>query len=341
MSDTTRPRVVTLGVHIVDVLGRPVSSIPAGQGRKTLDEIRLTVGGSAAGTGIDLAKLGASVVAMGAIGDDRLADFLISVLTDHGVDAQHLARKAGVQTAASILPIRPNGERPSLHVPGASAHMSAADVDRSAVAGADLLHVGGPDALGDFAGEPLTRTLQLAKANGVITTMDLQTPCDSTTLTRLVPLLPFTDYLLPNQEQLRNLTGKASTKAGAEAIRQLGVGCVATTLGPRGSLVVAQDTEKHVPAFDVPVVDTTGCGDAYSAGFIIGLLIDRDTELAAWLGTGVASLVIQGLGSDAGISDRHSLVQFLVDRAPARIVTRLDAALHRPQAGQSTSVTSR
>ena len=327
MSSTTRPRVVTLGVHIVDVLGRPVPSIPAGQGRQTLDEIRLAVGGSAAGTGIDLAKLGASVVAMGAIGDDRLADFLVSVLTEHGVAAQHLARKAGIQTAASILPIRPNGERPSLHVPGASAHMNAADVDRSVVAGAELLHVGGPDALGDFAGEPLTRTLQLAKANGVITTMDLQTPCDSATIAKLVPLLPFTDYLLPNHDQLRNLTGKASTKAGAESLRQLGVACVATTLGPRGSLVITEDIEKHIPAFDVPVVDTTGCGDAYSAGFIVGLLIDRDVELAAWLGTGAASFVIQGLGADAGISNRQSLVQFLVGRAPPRITDRLEAAL--------------
>jgi sugar/nucleoside kinase (ribokinase family) len=327
VSGTTRPRVVTLGVHIVDVLGRPVSGIPTGQGRQTLDEIRLAVGGSAAGTGIDLAKLGATVVAMGAIGDDRLADFLVSVLTDHGIAAQHLARKPSVQTAASILPIRPNGERPSLHVPGASAHMSAADVDDATIVSADLLHIGGPDALGDFAGEPLLRTLQLAKANGVITTMDLQTPCDSATMTRLVPLLPFTDYLLPNHDQLRNLTGKSATKAGAGSILQRGVACVATTLGARGSLVIADDTETHIPAFDVPVVDTTGAGDAYSAGFIVGLLNDGDAELAAWFGTGAASLVIQGLGSDSGISDRPGLVQFLVDRAPPSIVRRLEAAL--------------
>jgi sugar/nucleoside kinase (ribokinase family) len=327
MNDSTPPRVVTLGVHIVDVLGRPVAGIPAGQGRQTLDEIRLTVGGSAAGTGIDLAKLGASVVTMGAIGDDRLADFLVSVLTGHGVAAHHLVRKPDTQTAASILPIRPNGDRPSLHVPGASAHMSAADVDDDEIAGADLVHVGGPDALGAFAGEPLTRILQLARANGVITTMDLQTPCDSTTLTRLRPLLPFTDYLLPNEEQLRNLTGEGSARAGAESVRELGVTCVATTLGADGSLVITQDTEKHIPACDVPVVDSTGCGDAYSAGFIVGLLVYRDTEIAGWLGTGAASLVIQGLGSDAGIVDRDSVVRFLADRAPADITRRLTAAL--------------
>lgn len=73
----SRGRVVSLGVHIVDILGRPVTHIPPGQGRQLLDEIRITAAGTAAGTSVDLAKLGAEVIAMGAIGDDRLADFLI------------------------------------------------------------------------------------------------------------------------------------------------------------------------------------------------------------------------------------------------------------------------
>ncbi len=75
MGDADRPLVVSLGVHIVDVLGRPVTHIPPGQGRQLLDEIRITAAGTAAGTSVDLAKLGARVVAMSAVGDDALADF--------------------------------------------------------------------------------------------------------------------------------------------------------------------------------------------------------------------------------------------------------------------------
>src|SRR6266851_1426251 len=110
---TSRGRVVSLGVHIVDILGRPVTHIPPGQGRQLLDEIRITVAGTAAGTSVDLAKLGAEVTAMGAIGDDLLADFLISVLGSYGIETRLLARKAGVQTSATMLPIRPNGGRTS------------------------------------------------------------------------------------------------------------------------------------------------------------------------------------------------------------------------------------
>src|SRR6202042_1366891 len=95
MAGARHGRVVSLGVHIVDVLGRPVSHIPPGQGRLLLDEIRITAAGTAAGTSVDLAKLGADVIAMGAIGDDLLADFLTSVLDSHGIDARLLARKQG------------------------------------------------------------------------------------------------------------------------------------------------------------------------------------------------------------------------------------------------------
>ena len=110
--------VTVLGAHILDVLGRPVETIPPGQGSVRLREIRATAAGTAAGTGVDLAKLGARVRAVGALGDDLLGDIVIAAMARHGVDTAGLVRKAGVQTSATILPIRPNGERPAFHVPG-------------------------------------------------------------------------------------------------------------------------------------------------------------------------------------------------------------------------------
>ncbi|MFZ9228139.1 MAG: sugar kinase, partial [Candidatus Nanopelagicales bacterium] len=63
-------KIVSMGVHILDVLGRHVSEIPPGQNIALLDEIRITAAGTAAGTSVDMAKLGASVIAMGAVGED-------------------------------------------------------------------------------------------------------------------------------------------------------------------------------------------------------------------------------------------------------------------------------
>ena len=114
------PRVALVGVHILDVLGRPVEAIPAGQGSARLAEIRATAAGTAAGTAVDLAKLGAEVSVFGAVGADLLGDILIAAMSAHGIDTSGLVRKSGAQTSATILPIRPDGSRPALHVPGAS-----------------------------------------------------------------------------------------------------------------------------------------------------------------------------------------------------------------------------
>ncbi|MEO6570725.1 MAG: PfkB family carbohydrate kinase, partial [Ilumatobacteraceae bacterium] len=144
-------RTVCIGVHILDIHGRPITEIPAGQGGARIDEIRLSAAGTGAGTAVDLAKLGAEVVTFGAVGQDEIGDFLLMLLQRNGVDAR-VVRVADVQTSATILPIRPNGDRPAFHVVGANAHLTLEHVDRRLVEGASVLLLGGPDRMGDFCG---------------------------------------------------------------------------------------------------------------------------------------------------------------------------------------------
>jgi sugar/nucleoside kinase (ribokinase family) len=333
MAGARHGRVVSLGVHIVDVLGRPVSHIPPGQGRLLLDEIRITAAGTAAGTGVDLAKLGADVIVMGAIGDDLLADFLTSVLDSHGIDTHLLARKQDVQTSATILPIRANGERPALHTPGATSSLTEADVDLAAIGAADVLHIGGPDVLGRFAGEPLLRVLEFARGNGVITTMDVLSARDSSAWDRLRPLLRHVQYFMPNDEQLAALTGVAGLTEAAAVVLGHGAGAVLVSRGDKGCALVTSGGRIDLPAFPARVVDTTGCGDACSAGFITGLLRGWPAEDAAWLAMAAASLVATGLGSDAGIIDFDGTIDVLRRHAPAEVLQRVDEHIRRPVIG--------
>jgi sugar/nucleoside kinase (ribokinase family) len=315
-------RVVCLGVHIVDILGRPVTHIPPGQGRQLLDQIRVTAAGTAAGTSVDLAKLGADVTNMGAIGDDLLADFLVSVLGSHGIDTSLLARRSAVQTSATILPIRPNGERPALHTPGATPTLTHEDIDLGTIATADVLHVGGPDVLGDFAGEPLRAVLEFARSKNVTTTMDVLSPGDAAAWERLRPLLRHIQYFMPNEEQLANLTGTADLTEAARKVLSCGPHTVLVSRGADGAALITADRRVDVPAFPAEVVDTTGCGDACSAGFIIGLLRGWPAEDASWLAMAAASLVVSGLGSDAGIVDFETTVEVLRANAPSEVTDR-------------------
>lgn len=308
--------VIALGVHVVDVLARPVVGIPDGQGGALVEEIRITPAGSAGGTAVVLAKLGADVRSAGAIGTDALGDVLLDLLGRHGIDTSLLVRRDGVQTSASVLPIRPDGSRPALHVVGANATYSSADADRDALAATDFLHLGAPEFMG---GEEAAKILVHAREHGATTSADLLAPGEQAAaiVDWVGPAFPHLDYLLPNDEQVLGLTGAADLEAGCRALVGRGVGCVAATAGADGAIVVDAESSFRVPAFAIEVVDTTGCGDAFSAGFLRGLELGRSRREAATLGCAAAALVAGGLGSDHGDFDLAAADTFAA-RTPTR-----------------------
>jgi sugar/nucleoside kinase (ribokinase family) len=292
--------VVTLGAHVFDVQVRPVDAIPEGQGAALVEQIKFSPAGTAAGTALTLAKLGARVRTAGAIGTDPIGDLLLAMLARYGIDTWMVMRRDEAQTSASVLPIRPDGSRPAFHVPGANLTYGPDDVPLAEIAAATHLHLGGPELMG---GESAAKILDAARTAGVVTSADLLTSGDPGILDWIAPALPCLDYLLPNEEQVLGLTGTATLHDGALALIERGVGCVVATRGAQGALVVTANQVISVPAFTVNVVDTTGCGDAFSAGFLRGIGLGRPLREAAVLGCAAAALVAQGLGSDHGEFD--------------------------------------
>jgi sugar/nucleoside kinase (ribokinase family) len=251
---------------------------------------------------VTLAKLGAHVCSAGAIGEDELGDVMVKLLGRFDVDSSLLVRRDGVQTSASVLPIRPDGSRPAFHIVGANATYSSADAPWDAIAAADYLHLGAPEFMG---GEEAAKILSFANEHRVITSADILAPGEQAAaiLDWVAPAFPHLDYLLPNEEQVLALSGKSDLVTGCRALLERGIGCVAATCGAHGALVVDGEGATAIPAFEVDVVDTTGCGDAFSAGFLRGLSLGRAPAEAARLGCAAAAFVAQGLGSDHGEFD--------------------------------------
>ncbi|MFD3839003.1 carbohydrate kinase family protein [Streptomyces sp. NPDC058642] len=300
-------KVVTMGVHVLDVLVRPVEAIPEGQGATLVEDIRMTAAGTAAGTALTLAKLGARVRTAGAIGTDPTGDLLVRLLDKAGIDTGLLVRRIDTSTSASVLPIRPNGDRPSLHLLGANITYGLDDVPWDAVAEATHLHLGGPELIG---AEVAARILAHAKEHDVVTSVDLLAPGELGTFDQIEPLLPYVDYLLPNDDQVLGFSGEGDLVTGAKKLVAAGAGLVAVTRGGDGALLVTAEGTEAVPAFEIDVVDTTGCGDAFSAGFLRGISLDRTPREAAILGSAAAALVAQGLGSDHGDFDLAEADEF-------------------------------
>jgi sugar/nucleoside kinase (ribokinase family) len=293
------PLFITLGAHVFDVHAKYVEAIPEGQGGALIEEIRVSPAGAAGGTAITMAKLGARTVTVGALGNDDIGDLLVTMLAKLGVETEHLARKDGLQTSATVLPIRPNGDRPALHVIGANAGFTREDVPWDVIEQADTLHLGGPEFMHELAPE----ILSFAREHGVRTSADVLADGWPELLDMIGPALEQVDWFLPNEDQAMKLTGADDVEAAGKALLERGVGGCAITCGAQGSVIVTAGGAEKVPAFQTEVVDTTGCGDAFSAGFMRGLSLERSPADAARLGSACASLVAQGLGSDAGEFD--------------------------------------
>ena len=307
MTHPTAPLIATIGVHVLDTHLIGAQSIPAGSDGQLVDTIRSSPAGTAGGTAVVLRRLGADVRSQGAVGTDLLGDLLLSALAREGVDVTGMVRTEAAQTSASVIPVRPDGDRPAWHCIGANGAFTLDQVDRSALERCAHLHLGGPEFLGGpAAGELLAH----AKARGLSTSVDVLAPGDPGMLEWIAAALPHTDYLLPNDEQVLGFTGASDLVAGARALIAAGAGCVALTRGGDGALVVTDTEVIGVPAFPVDVVDTTGCGDAFSAGFVLGRALGRSLGESARLGCAVAAQVAGGIGTDAGSYDLTSVDAF-------------------------------
>src|SRR4051812_10672390 len=303
------PLFIALGAHVFDVHAKYVEQIPEGQGGALIEEIRVSPAGAAGGTAITMAKLGARTVTVGALGRDDIGDLLVTMLGKLGVETDHLARREGVQTSATVLPIRTNGDRPALHVIGANASFTRDDVPWDLIEQADTLHLGGPEFMHELAPE----ILGFCRQHGVRTSSDVLADGWPELLDMIAPALEQVDWFLPNEDQAMKLTGTNDAEAAGRALLERGIGGCAITCGAHGSVIVGADAADQVPAFDIEVVDTTGCGDAFSAGFMRGLSLDRSAADAARLGSACAALVAQGLGSDAGQFDLEAADRFAAE----------------------------
>lgn len=291
-----------VGLYVLDILGRPVREIPKGGDLAYIDELRLTVAGTAGGTIIDCAKLGLSTLAVGAVGDDEKADFVVSVLEKFGADTAGFERIKGVPTSSTILNIRPNGERPALHLRGACDYFMPPNKEKLNIFDCKVFHLGGTGLLKKLDGSASVELLKDAKENECITTWDLIGATEST-IDIVKPLLPHIDYFMPSIEEASIMCGLDDPKDIAKYYLDNGVTNCVLTMGGEGSLFVNKDETIKTPAFDINVVDTTGCGDAFDAGMITSLINDFDLEKSLKFATTTSGLVATGLGSDAGIID--------------------------------------
>jgi sugar/nucleoside kinase (ribokinase family) len=284
--------------HIAKGVMTLIDEFRAQQLYRALPEPQETAGGSAANTIAGIASLGGKALFIGKIRDDRLgASFAESLAA---IDVKFATRMAGVgpATACSLIVVTPDGHRSMNTYLGASRELASSDIDDSEISAAQILYVEGYLWDAAEAKAAIKKAIRIAKRAGRKVAFTLSDPlCVARWRDEFRDLLTSIDILFANEEEAKALFELEDFDAVLQELRDF-PGLAALTRSEKGC-VVACGNEIHVIGA-VPVdrvVDTTGAGDQFAAGFLYGLTHSKGPAESARLGAIAASEVISHYGA--------------------------------------------
>lgn len=261
-------------------------------------------GGSAANTAAGVAALGGRAGFLGKVAADELGDVFVHDIAATGVlMRRHVAPPPApgedAATGRCLVFVTPDGERTMATHLGVAGTFGPEDLDEDLVAATQVLYIEGYLWDAPSAKAAIRRAVEVAHASEALVALSLSDPfCVERHQREFLGLLHGEiDVLFANEDEVRLLFGAGEFAAAASAVEETGV-LAALTRGPAGSVVVTAHGAVAVPAAPVEaVIDTTGAGDLYAAGFLYGLTHGRDPEQCARLGGLCAAEVISHLGA--------------------------------------------
>lgn len=301
--------VSALGDVNLDLILARVSALPE-LGKEVLAQERiLRIGGSAANLACACARLGLTTRLFGKIGRDHFGAFAEAQLQECGVLTDGIVQVDGGHTGITCA--FSMGERGFITHAGEIATLDESDVDMDLLFEASHLHVAGCF-LTSALRPALPAILREAKRRGLTTSFDTGWDPQDAWL-GVSEVLDHVDVFLPNEAEITRI---AATPDMAEAERRMSqrVPLLALKLGQEGSAALEGGRVERVPAFDVPVLDTTAAGDAFNAGFLWGRLHCADLRDCLTLGNACGAMRIATPGGPDRMPDLSGLARFLADR---------------------------
>lgn len=275
-----------------DLILRGEDVIPEfGQAEKLIEDARLTIGSSSVIMACGAARLGLRVAFVGLVGDDEFGRFMLGAMQARGLDTSACMVDPAVATGMSVILSRP-ADRAILTFPGTMPLLRIEQIDAALLAGARHIHVGSYFLL-DALRPDLPALFARAQAQGVTTSLD--TNWDPAGTWAVADLLPHVDIFFPNENEVLYLGGEEAFAPALEALARQ-VPTLAVKRGAQGGLARRGATAVTAAALPVDVVDTTGAGDSFDAGFLYGHLNDYALADALALACACGSLSTRAPG---------------------------------------------
>lgn len=315
-ADSADPDVVTVGSALVDRI-YALTNLPEPDGGAFVRDEATAVGGVAANVAAALTCLGRETGVVARLGDDDAADRVLADLRDRGIDARRVRRgNPDERTSYSLVLRDPDGERMIVAGGESVPNLRLGEADR------DYLHRAGLVFTSAYAPDPVVSTLVEASTKDDFPPLvfDLAGPLSelegrATTPETLDGLLPVCDCFVANEVSARSYLGEGPREV-IETLRERGVRRAAVTRGTDGALLLTEDDEiETIPAFEVETVDTTGAGDAFTAGLLHSWLLgSRTPRDAGRFAAATAALNCTAENARGGLPTEEEVNQFLKTR---------------------------
>jgi len=305
--------VACVGILVVDIFSGILPELPRPGQLIWVDDIYLATGGCASNTAVSLGKLGVKAGVIGKVGNDLFGDFVINYLKEKGVDTSIVSRSSKVGTSKTIVLLTTNEDRRFIHNFGANADFGLEDIDFDYISQAKALYIGGYLDLPRLDQSSLVKLLKFAKEKGIITFLDVVIPHpDPNLINECKDALSYADYFLPNQDEARILTGKEDPQQQAEVFLKYNPEMVVViTMGKDGALIKTKEKIIHSKTYKVNIVDPSGGGDAFDAGFILGVLENWELEKTLRFASAVGASAVTAIGCTTGIFNRAQALKFI------------------------------
>ena len=316
MDISVRSGIAVAGTVIVDKI-KEISAYPNSGELTQIRGIQNAIGGCVPNVGVDLKKIAPdlTISAVGCVGDDAEGTFVSETLIAAGLDVSGLDVLSGEQTSFTDVMSIPGGQRTFFTYPGASAKFGVEDINFDAL-NSKLIHLGYFLLLQKVDDGDGIKILQKAQDYGIETSIDLVSE-NSDRYNLVLPCLPYTDYLIINELEAGKLAGMEPAKenlcAIATKLKTLGVRKKVIIHMPDCSVCCSDQGVSALGSYILPegyIQGTTGAGDAFCAGALIGIYNGWSDEEIMEFASGCAVMALGSPDATSGMKTQQEIMDF-------------------------------
>ncbi len=311
--------VVTCGELLIDFVATK-SGVTLAQASTFLKAL----GGAPANVAVGVARLGYSAGFMGQVGNDEFGHFLADTLRDYGVDTTALQFSNLARTALAFVSLLADGERDFMFYRHPSADMlwQPEQVDREYVTNTRIFHYGSISLINEPSRNATLTALEYAKSNGTLLSYDPNLrlplwPSPDAARSGILSGWQHAEIIKVSEEELFFISTQHTMEHAARSLWHDKLRLLVITQGKGGCTYFTHETSSHVAGFSVQSVDTTGAGDGFVAGLLVGLLEGKlkwekeNIEKALLLGNAVGALATTQAGAISSLPTMQDAQAFL------------------------------